>query len=256
MVEMLIVAPILILMIGVFISTMVSLTGDVLSAEKANKLSFNIQDALNRIEQDVKLSKSFLISSSTSPTSPNTITLTSPQGYDDSTAAFTNTGANGAMLILYTYTTTRNPLDPTYDLVYTPDTPYTCDSPLVNRNTPQMMNTIYFIKNSTLWRRVVANAGYATTEGCSTPWQKPTCTAGTGGICGTEDTKLIENIQTSGLVINYYESADDTSAILNPDSQTALDTCDTVGVTITAISTAAGQQITRAGTIRATIKPQ
>lgn len=251
MVEMLIIAPIVILMIGGFIAVFVSMTGEVLATRSSNVLAYNIQDATNRIEQDVKLSTTFL--------EANHVALTSPQGFNDDTTNFSNVDVtNGNMLILNTLLTTGNPLASSSGLVYLTNQPNACASSQVNQNTPMTMNVIYFIRNGTLWRRTVLPANYAT-AGCSVPWQQPSCTA-IGGFCVTKDIDLIDGITTSGFTLQYFNTADATIAntIASDTSQSAaaryaaLQTTATVGATINVTQTAGGRNITQTGSIRAT----
>jgi hypothetical protein len=256
-VEILIVAPIVILVIGVFVSTIVSMTGEVLATRAANTLAYNTQEALNLIEQDVKLSGAFLAT--------NNIALISPQGYDNSTANFHNADAtNGAMLILNIYATTSNPLSATRGLVYASDQPNSCNSTLINQNLPVMLNVVYFVKNSTLWRRVIAPSYYATI-GCvnssiGAPWQQPSCAPSASGVfCKTQDMRLVDGIASDGFSVKYYPSPSSTtenatasnSALSDSVRQTALLANSTVAVAITATNTTAGREISQAGTIRA-----
>lgn len=254
-VEILIVAPIVILVIGVFISVIVSMTGDVLASRGATALAYNIQDALNRIEQDVTTSGAYLAT--------NNITLTSPQGYNDDTTNFHNADAtNGTMLILNTYATTENPLSSTRNIVYVAGQPNPCSSLLINANVPVMMNVIYFVKDNTLWRRVVAPSNYLTV-GCNVPWQQPSCAPDiSGAFCKTQDVRLVDGIQTGGFSVNYYPSPSATipSAIANSSAQTdtarfeALQLNSTVEVTINATNIVAGRNISQTGTMR-TVSP-
>jgi type II secretory pathway pseudopilin PulG len=216
LVEMLIIAPIVILVIGIFVSAIITMTGDVLAVRGKNALAFNIQDALNRIDQDVKSSGGYLAT--------NNITLTSPQGYDDNTAVFKNADAtNGTMLILNTYATTANPLSSTRNFVYT-TSPNACNSALVSQNQKVAMNVVYFIKNNALWRRVIAPSNYATV-GCSVPWQQPTCTPGyVASFCKTQDMKLVDGVSVSGFALNYYTSAAATTPIANAVNNTLSNT--------------------------------
>ena len=244
LVEMLIIAPIVILVIGIFVSAIITMTGDVLAIRGKNALAFNIQDALNRIDQDVKSSGGYL--------STNNITLTSPQGFDNGTAVFKNADAtNGTMLILNTYATTSNPLSSTRSYVYT-----------TSGNVPIMMNVIYYVKTvngvSSLWRRVITPLNYAT-MGSSVPWQQPTCVPGyIASFCKTQDMKLVDGVSASGFVINYYTSAAVTTPIANAinnalsdtDRQTALQTASSINVTISATKTLAGRDVSQSGTIR------
>ncbi len=259
LVEMLIVAPIVILMIGIFVSAIVSMTGDVLATRASNSMAYNIQDALNRIQSDVILSGSFLAT--------NNISVVSPQGYNNNdTTPFHNanvSGTVGQILVLNTYTTTANPSTSTRNLVYMSNQPNACNSPLVSQNQPLMMNVVYFVKSNTLWRRVIAPANY-TTSGCVSgsvglPWQQPSCAVGTTGtICATKDERLVDGVQT--FTINYYSTPSSTTAntIAVDSSQSdsirlaALQTTSTISATISATSTVAGRDISQTGTIRAT----
>ena len=258
LVEMLIVIPIVIIMIGVFVTAIVTMTGDVLSTRATNALAYNIQDALSRIKNDVKLSGAFLAT--------NDIILTSPQGYNNDTTNFDNANSDpeiGQILILKTYATTSNPLSSTQNVMYLSGQPNACGSPIVSQNTPLMLNTIYFIKNSTLWRRVVAPS-YYTTVGCigssvGIPWQQPSCAIDiTGTMCKAQDERLVDNIQTSGFNISYYTTNNSTTAnaIATDGSQSdtarqaALSESSTVSVTINGTDTVAGRDISQTATIR------
>lgn len=256
LVEMLVVAPIVILMIGIFVSAIVAMTGDVLSTRSANALSYNVQDALDRIDADIKSSGAILAT--------NDIVLTSPQGYDNATGVFKNADAtNGTMLILKTYATSNNPLNSTQNLVYISGLPNSCSSAQVSQNKPLMLNVVYFVKNSTLWRRVIAPSNYAT-AGCvsgavGAPWQQPSCAPViSGAMCKTQDEKLVDGITNDGFVVNYYTTSSSTTpnSIAVDSSQSdsirlaALQTTSTVSVTINGASTTAGRNTSQSGTIR------
>jgi len=259
-VEVLIIAPIVVLVIGIFITLIVNMTGQVLATKSANTLTYNIQDALNLIEQDVKSSNSYLAT--------NNISLISPQGYDNATADFRNID-NGTMLILSNYATTSSPLSPDRNIVYSLNTPNACNSAQIDQNAPMPINIIYFVKDKTLWRRTIMPSNY--TDGCDAttklaviPWQQPTCspTAPSGDYCKTQDTKLVDGIvDDGGFSINYYTKADTTNPdpIANNPTSTdearsvALQSVTTVSVNITATNTAAGRDVSRSGIIRAVI---
>lgn len=255
LVEMLIVAPIVILMIGIFVSAIVAMTGDILSTRSANSLSYNVQFALDTIATDVKLSGGFLAT--------NNIALSSPQGYNNDTTNFHNADAtNGTMLILNTYATTSNPLDSTQNLFYMSGQPNACNSAQLSQNPPVMFNVVYFVRNNTLWRRVIAPANY-TTVGCAggsigSPWQQPSCATISGFMCKALDQRLVDGIETGGFSVNYYTTNTSTTpnTIASDNSKSdavrfaALQTTSTVSVTINASVTAAGRVTTQSGTIR------
>jgi len=256
-VEMLIIAPIVILTIGAFVTVIVNMTGDVLATRSSNVLAYSIQDALNRIEDDVKLSTTFL--------EANNISLTgSHQGFDDNVANFANVdnGTNGNMLILNTLATTGNPLSPTSGLIYLTGQPNACGA-TQNQNTPMTMNVIYFVKNNTLWRRSIMPSNYATglTVSCNTPWQQPSCAPGVAdSFCKTQDVRLVDGINPSDFVVQYFNTADATAAntVAGNNAATpanrhiALQSTQTATATINITKTAAGRQISQSGTMRAT----
>lgn len=252
-VELLVIAPVVLLTIGAFITVIVNMTGDVLASRASNLLAYNIQDALNRIEDDVKLSATFL--------AENSIDLTSPQGYDDGTAIFENVDTTtGNMLVLNTLATTANPLSTTSGLVYLTNLPNACTSTQVNQNTPMTFNVVYFVKNSTLWRRTIMPANYLT-AGCVAPWQQPSCAPTvSGAFCKTQDIKLVENVTTSDFVVQYFDTADATIAnSVASDSvataavrNAALQSIATVGVSINVDTTAGGRAVSQSGAVRAT----
>lgn len=253
LVEIVIIAPIVILVIGAFITIVVSMTGEVLAARGTNVLAYNIQDALDRIEQDVKVSGAYLAT--------NNITLSSPQGYNDDTTAFHNADATqGTELILNAYATTQNPVNSASGAIYTANQPNACGSTLINYNPTVMFNIIYFVKNGTLWRRTVMPANYAT-MGCSVPWQQPSCAPTvSSAFCKTQDIRLVDGIGAGGFNIGYYPNAASTSAdpvagdATQSDSArfTAMSATSTIGVTITSSQTIAGRDISQTGVLRVT----
>ena len=144
LVEMLVVAPIVILVVGGIVALLIALVGDVLIARERNSMAYNTQDALNLIEQDVRLSSNI---------QATTGTLPSPQGSDSNvsgTAAFQSNSA----LILTLYATNLSPTDPNR-LIITLNTPSACGSPNATANTPFTYTVVYFVYNNSLWRRVI-----------------------------------------------------------------------------------------------------
>ncbi len=256
-VEMLIIAPIVLLTIGAFITVIVNITGEVLASRNANVLAYNVQDTLNRIENDVK-------ANGTSFVEANRITpLTSPQGYDDNIAGFSNVGASGTMLILNTPMTTGNPATLSSNVLYF-NAPNSCASLNFNKNATMMMNIVYFVKTDaitnigTLWRRTIVPSNYLTAGTCGTPWQQPSCLTGSGTLCTTQDIRLLDGIAVNDFVLQYFTLASDTvpnsiaGDIAQPAASraTALQSATTVGATLTASKTAAGRTVSQTGTMR------
>lgn len=253
LIEMLVVAPIAILLIGTIIYAIVQLTGDALAERSSAVLINEIHSSLERIETDTKLSGAFL--------AQNNMTLTSPQGSDDGTANFTSVTSGDDVLILNSFVTTASPSDSTRSLVYLADMPNACNSDNLEQNQVMTMNTVYFTKPNAngvteLWRRTLAVSGY-TGEDCSgvTPWQRPSCSPGlTGSLCATQDELLVSGV--TDFEVRYYDVASD--SVRNWDAedsntttrQTAMDETDTIQVTLKAEQTVAGRPVTGQGTIR------
>lgn len=258
LVEMLIIAPIVILAIGAFIAMMVSMTGEVIATRSENVTAYDTQNALDTIEQDVKLSGAFLAN--------NDFALQSPQGYTDSsgtTASFENANTDatrGTMLILRSFTTDKNPLDPTRGIVYTNQPAASCDASVVTTNQPFTQNIVYFVKNNTLWRRTLIEQGASTPTLCSTPWQLPSCTPGVtrGSYCKVDDERLLDNV--SSFTVQYFDNPSDTTpdaAASNASSSdgtraTALSGDTSVNVILSTSQTTAGRTVTYSGSLRAT----
>jgi Tfp pilus assembly protein PilE len=250
-VEVLIIAPITILSIGALILMIVSLTGNVLKTRGANTMSYQVQDALNVIEQDIKLSGAFL-------SIPNVNPIVSPQGFDNGTASFANVGTNGNMLILNAYATKQNPNNDPASLIFNRNQPNACgDSE--SSNLPLMVNIIYFVKDGSLWRRTLMPQAYLT-MGCDVPWQKPSCSPGvTGSMCQLRDTKLVDGLSdpNNDFVIQYYESTDSitplssavNSAVASGDRQQVMRQAGVARVSIHAKQIIAGVEVARSGEI-------
>lgn len=247
---MVVVIPLIIVLVGVFITTIIGMTGDVLGNRASNVLSYDIQSALDRISNDVTRSGAFL--------SANNISVSSPQRYDDDDTGFTNVGANGTMLILNEYTTTQDPLNSSREPVYVSYKPYSCSSEYVSENQILMVNIVYFVKDNALWRRVIAPSNYISL-GCSTPYQQPTCAPGVSGtLCKTEDIKVIDDVEAGGFSVEYYPNpnsdskdnvADDPSKT-DSERQTALSGNNTVKVTLNVARTVAGREFSQTSSIR------
>lgn len=256
-VEMVVVVPIVILVIGVFISAIVNMTGEVLITRENNTMAYNIQNAMSQIKQDVSLGIGFLAT--------NNVSLTSPQGYTDDTTEFNNADTTkGNMLILNVYATSENPNNSESEYIYMDDQPNKCSSNLITDNSKLKMNVVYFTKTDSdgdisLWRRVLAPLNYKVNS-CSVPWQRPSCSIDqTGSICETDDTKLVDNISNiNGFSINYYTEPDSTTPIASAtdsslsDSvrQTALGTASSVSVTITTKNEIIGEEVSQSSTVR------
>lgn len=239
---MLIIAPVVILAISGFVALMITMIGDSLATRDSNTLTFETQDALERIEDDTRLTTQFLTTTNTLP---------SPQGSDSNytgTAAFTNTSNT---LIMGGLTTDKNPVDTSRQLVFYANQPNDCGT-LQNYNRPFQEKIIYFINNGSLWRRSVVPDYNTTTPVndstvCSAPWQQNSCSPGyTGSRCQRNDIEVMKNI--SSFTIKYLSSP---SSDVDLGAGQAL-SANAIEVIITGQKTVKGRVVTSTGTIRGT----
>ena len=270
---MLVVAPIVILTIGAFLTVIINMTGEVLSSRASNSLSYNVQDTLNRIEQDVKLSNSFLATNSINLASDTTysntgINTNEKQGYSDDTTAFTNiAGSSGTSLILNMVATTTNPISASSSYVYLINKPNACAG-ASGLNVPFTYNIVYFTKTvsnvTTLYRRTIMPNNYSDTTNtvCGVPYQQPSCSPAymdtqLGSVfCKTKDIALVSGTSVSFL-LQYFNGEASTAvnsvastAVLAADRNVALQSATTLGVSIDAQQTAAGRAVERVAVLR------
>lgn len=222
LVELLVVAPIAILVISGLAALMINLVGDALITQQRNSSAYQTQDGLDQIEQDIRLSGSVL---------STTGTLTSPQGSGQSTAAFVadaGTLDTNTALILNAYATTANPLLSTRALVYTNQPSGACPTPYTS-NDPLKYKIVYFVSGGTLWRRTIVPT--ATLCGGAVPWQKNSCLPGSSGaVCITQDRRVVDDI--SSVAVTYYFESTNPYSVTTKSSLVATDNPTSVKVTI------------------------
>lgn len=254
-IELLVIAPIVILVIGAFISLMVAMTGEVIATRAQNAMAYDTQNALNRIEQDIKNSSIFLAT--------NDFTLQSPQDQNatGTTISFKNvTSGYPPMLILKSFTTDKNPSDPNRSLVYTNQPTGSCDSTVIATNQLNYQEIVYFISNNTLWRRTLIQQGASAPTLCSTPWQLPSCSPGVtrGSYCKVDDQQVLTNVDS--LTVQYFTDPSSTTADATASDSTASDSTrgsalssdKTINLILATKQTAAGRTATYSGSLKAT----
>ena len=242
LIEMLIIAPVVIIVISGFIALMINMVGDVLVTRDQNALTYETQDALNRIEQDTRLTTQFLATSGT---------FTAPQG-SDSNFTGTNAFSSTNTLIMSGLTTDKNPSDATRQLVFYAGQPNLC-GPQQSYNRVFLTKIMYFVKDGSLWRRTVlpnnnTNPVLDDDTLCSTPWQRDSCSPGysVSTRCQTNDTELVKNVETFG--VKYFA---DSQSVTDLGPSQAL-SATTIEVTINGKKTTVGKPFTTTGSIRAT----
>lgn len=233
LVEMLIVAPLVLLFIGGIIALMLSLVGDVTVASERNKTVATIQSALDTIERDITIG--FALNQTTG-------TLPNRQGVSSGTGAF---GRNSSTLIVAQYATIANPYDADRILAFVKNSPNPCNTAITYLNTIVTTQIIYFVQNSTLYRRVTVPLAYAGANAVcgngaadGTVWQKNSCAAINEDVhCVSRDEKLLEGV--SAINIQYYDYVDTEPT--------------TARISLTASRSIAGTSFTSSGAIRASV---
>ena len=231
LVEVLVVAPLIILFIGAFIGLVVTLTGDSLKLRESNAAAFGVQDALDEMGTASGNALGFL--TTTGP-------LVAPQGSGNNTAAFTNVNSGQAnTLIMSSVATTKNPYDVSRQPIYTGSSPCSSSNPVYS------YTTVYFISGSSLYKRTILPASPAP---CTTPWQKPSCeesrVASNPAVCKASDEKLLDNV--AGMTITYYNSASSTSSIPASQAEDAV----SVSIQLEASKSVAGETVNYTGSSR------
>lgn len=230
LVEMLVIAPIVILFIGGVVAFIISLVGDTLVSSERNTMTWQIQSSLDQIESDVRLATSI---NSTSGTMP------SPQGNGGGTTAFSGTSA----LILTQLATTKNPYDTSRSLIYLANPASACGTNAEYINPALTIQVIYFISGGTLYRRVSYPLPTAATCGSVTPWQINSCSAIGASPCLAKDQALVPNV-TMGL--EYFTGSTSTATTATPSVTTS------TRVTLTVNRTIAGSNLSSSGVMSAT----
>ncbi len=240
LVEMLVIAPIVIIVITGLVAAMVAMVGDALAANGRATSAYNTQDALDRIEQDVRVSMKFLGTFSF---------VESPQGRNADTTAFSSSSYGD--LILTQQATTASPYSSERNLVYYANQPAVCGTD-ANSNRTLKVRTIYFLKNNSLWRRVLVNnwnlnATADTDTVCASPWQRDTCPEGSTmgatptATCNTMDEELLKNV--TAFTTTYYLG----------DGSTTTDPllANSVEVRLTTAQSVSGESVNQSMTMRA-----
>lgn len=212
LVEMLAIAPIIVLVLATFIGLMINMTGDILATSARNKMIYLSNKSMDILADDVHRTVLFP-SQSFTPASPQGINLSAVPDANGTTEPYFN-GATAFptknyFLILRQVATDKSPFDSARKIVRKANAPYACtDTANVEKNSPYLYDVVYFITSKKVpppsspdayyhrwFRRVVFDS--ASTP-CTTPWQKPSCAKGqTASICKAVD----EEWATSG-----YES--------------------------------------------------
>lgn len=256
-VEVLVIAPVVLLTIAAFIGVLIALTGEVLVARSSNTLAYDTQSGLNMIEHDIRRSGSFLAT--------NNLNLTSPQGENNTSVAFQNatnrTNPRSDVLILNMIAITNSADRSATTPVWLRNSPYSCDDTRRQNNQVMTYNVVYFVDTSgTMWRRVIMPPTYTdTSTRCTEPDQRPSCMPGrTESICIAQDARVLNDV--TSLKVRYFTSAGSTSPIASASDHTVSSDArnelfsgtTTAQIDISSTKPVAGQDVTYSSSVRST----
>lgn len=238
--EVLIIAPIVILVIGTFVVFIINITGEVIKTKAAIDTVGDTQNALRYIQSDIRLSTGF---------ADTTGTVTTPQGSGNDAAAWTNSGTSSTNLILTRIATTYSPINPNSLIVYT-NSPFNCTVGNREQNTAYTYYSVYFVSGGSLWQRnILKNYPTVLTSLCSTPWQLPSCTlanvTAVPAICKVQDTEVATNV--SSFTVQYYRADSSGNAVATSTRSDATN----VKITLNTSKAAAGKTLTSSDELRA-----
>lgn len=235
LIEMLVIAPIALLIITGFVAAMVTMIGDVIANHNRNTMTFEVQNAINTLEQDVRLSTDFQSGSGA---------MLTPQGKDGNTSPFL---ASNGDLILGEIATDRNPIDPLRQFVYY-NNPFACgDSAQVYKNRLKFTQVIYFVRDGSLWRRTVIDHSDAGSL-CNPPWQVNSCAPGylaSASRCQTNDSEVVKNVDE--FVVEYFDSPQSTTPMTSNFSEAT-----TIRIRLVSKKDPAGREVTVSSSTRVT----
>lgn len=207
---------------------------------------YDTQDALSTIERDATLTSQFLPTTETGITDLYKPTTNSNtwQYYGDTLSSSTR------VLILRSYATIDNPQATSRRPAYINN--LGCGASTLYYNSVQSYNTIYFVKNKKLYRRIATNSSQPT---CSTPYQKQSCPSSEdlGGSrdasCKADDELIASDV--SNFSVAYYATPTSTNNLdvySNTTSGSQVLTAATVKISLTITRTAYGTPVTYTAT--------
>jgi len=255
LVELLIVMTILPLLVAGFIFVIFTTLDNTRRSNFQFSLTSQAQDAAYTIERDVRLSRSY----ETTITTP----FSDAYGQTSNGATWTYNGAsnsaNSRALILAVPATTSASLSGDRGPVYTNqsviDGKYNCTDQIAY-NAVLTNRVIYFVRNSTLYRRILTDR---TTPTCSATvrYQQQSCppelrSSWDTGVCKTADEAIATNINV--FRVDYFEqrAVAPLSGQYVSGDPAVLDQADDVAITVGTTRQFAGQPLSALVTLRIT----
>lgn len=230
-IEVLIIVPILALVVTGMVAFMVALLNSDSIAQVKLESTYDAQAALDIMDGDVNITKTFLLAPDTN--------MTDPYGPDNAGSAWTyttNSDNTAPVLILRMYATTTNVQNSNKLPVYINQNG--CSGSALTTNPAYTVNVIYFVRGGTLYRRVLTDTSQTL---CSTPYQVQTCPPDApqpvNTICKGVDETVLTNV--SDFRVQFWDSGRRTL----PMTQLGYDTVTSVDFYVTTTRQASGSTV-------------
>lgn len=207
LIEVLVISPLIILLIGSIVYFLTTLTGDSLRAREKNAVAYDVQSGLDGIESFGAISTGFPATTGALPAPLGNGTGSNPTNAFLTTS---NVDYKSDVLIMNVMAANKNPLSPTREIVYR-NTSGNCSIVESAGSTTPTYMLVYFVRDGALWKRTVRANGPSNVNICSSStlswvWYRLTCTSsnvGTG-VCVVPDEKLASGV--TNFKVTYYNS--------------------------------------------------
>lgn len=240
-VELTVVIVMLGVLLPIFSTLFIDVYHDTYTADRVAKATYETKQALSYMEDNVRVSNGFLAAVPTPFTDPY-----GPHNNGSSNSeawSYKGDSSKSRFLITKSYATNSNGLATARQPVFINTANYNCSTQMYYQ--PQLsFITIYFMKDTTLYKRLLTDTSTAVCPG-NTQAQKQTCppyiaVSSRDASCGANDEILAKNV--SEFSTKYYQiSKDGSSTQIDPSfsstDQTVLDPADYVIVTLTMSTT-------------------
>lgn len=240
LVELLIAITLSTIVITVFVSALMTTVKTVAIQKTELELSQEAQLALDTIERDARIALAF-------DTTPVFATFTDSYGPTNTdntwsgTWSYKGTDANHRALILRESATTTNPLSTARKLAYaqgnitnpyaelnpslncTLHNPTTAPTGALMYNPPLPYYLIYFVRDNTLYRRVLTDT---TTPLCNSQYQNQSCPAtdlSPHANCRANDERIVDNVSRFTVDYNSISYLNGTATVNTPDVYSSTD---------------------------------
>jgi type II secretory pathway pseudopilin PulG len=239
-IEVVVIAPMILLTMSAVVASMITMINTQSSSRAKMDIIQSQQTALSTIETDATLASQFLHAIDSS--------FSDAYGPDSAGSSWTigSSSSSTQNLIMRAYATDTSPKDPTKTAVYIDD--MGCSSPDIYANPALTTNIIYFVRDNTLYRRVLTDTSKST---CAAQFQRQSCPpdiASPVASCKAKDSALLAGV--SSFKIDYFAGPNDSTSLNAYSSNDLVETATTVNITITNTRVSSGETISRSTSMR------